>query len=85
MCVLDKEIDEGIVDGGAKMALERLFFLFCTRLVEPLEVGVIGGVGFHIGEGGGEGEGVRLGLIGEFFERSEEMEKGSGVLTERFR
>lgn len=45
---------------------------------------VIDGVGFHVGKGGRQWEGVRLGLIGEFLERCEEMEERSRILTEGF-
>lgn len=66
------------------MALERSLLLFCACLVESLEMDVIGGIGFHVGEGGRERECMRLRLIGEFLERGEEMEEGGRVLTEGF-
>ena len=84
MCVLDEQVDEGVVHGGTEMALECLLLLLCARLVESLEMNVIRGVGFHVGQGGRQREGVRLGLVGEFLERGEEMEERGGVLTEGF-
>lgn len=66
------------------MALESLLLFLCTCLVESLKMDVIDGVGFHVGKGGRQWEGVRLGLIGEFLERCEEMEERSRILTEGF-
>ena len=66
------------------MTLESLLLLLCACLVEFLEMDVVGCVGFHVGKGGREREGMCLGLIGEFLERSEEMKERGWVLTEGF-
>ena len=66
--VLDKQVHEAIVDGRAQVALESLLLLLGRRLVEPIQVGVAGGVGFHVGRGRREREGMRLGLLSKLVE-----------------
>ena len=66
--VLDKQVHEAIVDGRAQVALESLLLLLGRRLVEPIQVDVAGGVGFHVGRGRREWEGMRLGLLSKLVE-----------------
>ena len=68
MCILDEQVDEGVIDRGPEMTLERLLFFFCARLVESLEMDVVGSVGFHVGECGCQWKCMRFGLISEFLE-----------------
>lgn len=85
MRVLDKQVHERVVDGRTEVTLERVLFLLGARLVEALEVDVVGRVGFHVGQCGREREGVCLGLVGEVFECGEEVEEGGWGLTEGFK
>ena len=84
MAVLHEVIDHSRVDIRAALLqdlLELVLLLLGLRFVERLEVDVVLGVGFHVGEGGAQGEGVRW-AGAEFAEGCEEVEEGGGVRAE---